>query len=63
VNIPHWLAGDGYLGWRLFTVIVFTLVVFLLADYGWRIVRVRFFWLGSVAAVVWIAGLIGLYSV
>jgi hypothetical protein len=63
VSVPHWLAGNGYLGWRLFTAIVFTLVVFLLADYAWRIVRVRFFWLGGVAAILWVAGLVGLYSV
>ena len=53
-----WSAG--HIGWPLFGIVVFTMLVLLVTDVAWRLVQIPFRRLLICAGAVWVAGIVGL---
>jgi len=51
------LWANGHIGWPLFTVLVFSMLLLLGMDTIWRTVRIRAIFLGVIGAVFWFGGL------
>ncbi|WP_423823476.1 hypothetical protein V5738_05825 [Salinisphaera sp. SPP-AMP-43] len=55
--MPAWVYDQGHIGWVLFSALVYTGVLFLVADYLWRRVTMSSRRLAIAVGLVWLVGI------
>lgn len=59
----EWLWQDGHLTWGVFSVLVYTGILILVADLGWRLVTRPAWQIALAVILIWSAGVAALIAV